>query len=191
MMAPQMPAISPRPAPGRMAPARPPMRAAQALAPAPMSMQASRPMMHAATRTVASSRNMPRGGHRGLGDGVPQIDPRILSAMRSGGSGTPTATAAVQQSGSLELIRQTMAQRASSLVQATAGTLDPCNDPETGTPIPCEQLTDASRALCAACNGGAATSLPSLSIEGALPAGVAFVLAGAVGLTLVSMMVSK
>jgi hypothetical protein len=175
MARPPMRAPAPMPAPmpaSSMTVSRPPMRAAQSLAPAPMQHRGG------------GHSNRP---HRGLGDGTYTLSHASVVGMRAGTGATALAQQATRP-GTVQTIQQRVGDGVAAQIVGTAGTLDPCADPVTGNALPCDQLTDAQRAMCPACGGTTPSgSMPSLTIEGALPSGIAAILGGAIGLAVISM----
>lgn len=136
---------------------------------------------------------------RGMGDGeAPTLDQSVTRRLQqqiasSRSSAGRTVAAARATTSSVSAITDRAAAMIYPFANFTPGTLDPCVDPTTGAPIPCERMTDAQRAMCAACGGTDTPSpMPSaFSIEGALPTAVAGLLGLGLGLTVVSMFVGK
>ncbi len=95
-------------------------------------------------------------------------------------------------------IRDQAAVMVAPFVDSTPGTADPCLDPMTGQPMNCDEMGNAQRQLCSTCppigtssSQGGSSSMPSFTVEGALPTAVAGLLGIGVGLTLISMFVGK
>lgn len=145
-----------------------PMRVAYRAQPEGRHAMQSSSFAHANMRAQgAAQAQRSRGGMKGLGDGE-----QILGPLNRGNLGIgPSTPRVVTQPQSLQQIQQRVQQTLASQVTSTPGTWDGTEDGTGSIPF--------------------TSSMPSLSLEGALPGGVAFLLAGALGLVGASFIFGK